>query len=41
MDSVQEGYEKVRESYSWDTIAERFLLAITQAMEENSLSKGA
>jgi glycosyltransferase involved in cell wall biosynthesis len=35
------GYEKVRESYSWDAIAERFLLAIAQAMGEHGPSKGA
>jgi glycosyltransferase involved in cell wall biosynthesis len=37
----ERGYEKVQQSYSWDTIAERFLLAIESVMRGNSTSKGA
>ena len=34
------GCEKVRESYTWDTIAARFLLAIERVMGEKGASKG-
>ncbi len=37
----ERGYEKVRKGYSWDTIAERFLLAIDSVMKRDSNSKGA
>jgi len=37
----ERGYEKVQQSYSWDTIAERFLLAIESVMRGDSASKGA
>jgi glycosyltransferase involved in cell wall biosynthesis len=37
----ERGYEKVRKGYSWDTIAERFLLAIDAVMRGNGTSRGA